>query len=120
MKGENLKRKLNAAKVAVMASIPEAILFCNALVTYAKEESASSGNAVVTKVQNSSTSIYGVMKLISMSLLVVVLGFCGIVMMIGTQKMKDGIKEHFYHIAIGVAILFTAKEIADYLEDTFG
>lgn len=113
-----VKEKLHYAKLCILASIPEVVTFCNAVVVHAAE--ATSGNTVTQKVQKSSTSIWATMKLISISLVVVVLGVCGIVLMIGTQKMKDGIKEHFYSIAAGVAVLFLAKDIADWCEDIFG
>lgn len=115
-KGE-LKKKVQYVKMGILASVPEAVAFCNAIVAQAAE--ATGGNAVTQKVETSSNSIWVTMKLISISLLIVVLGVCGIVLMIGTQKMKDGIKEHFYSIAAGVAILFLAKEIADWCEDIF-
>lgn len=117
-KGE-LKKKMQYAKMGILASVPEAVAFCNAIVAQATEAPATGGNAVTQKVKTSSNSIWATMKLISISLLIVVLGVCGIVLMIGTQKMKDGIKEHFYSIAAGVAILFLAKEIADWCEDIF-
>lgn len=118
MKKKGKRGKLHYAKLGILASIPEAVTFCNAVVVHAAE--ATSGNTVTQKVQKSSTSIWATMKLISISLVVVVLGVCGIVLMIGTQKMKDGIKEHFYSIAAGVAVLFLAKDIADWCEDIFG
>ena len=117
-KGE-LKKKMQYAKMGILASVPEVVAFCNAIVAQAAEAPATGGNAVMQKVKTSSNSIWATMKLISISLLIVVLGVCGIVLMIGTQKMKDGIKEHFYSIAAGVAILFLAKEIADWCEDIF-
>lgn len=118
-KGE-LKKKMQYAKMSILASVPEVVAFCNAIVAQAAESvEAAGGNKVTQKVKTSSNSIWATMKLISISLLIVVLGVCGIVLMIGTQKMKDGIKEHFYSIAAGVAILFLAKEIADWCEDIF-
>jgi uncharacterized membrane protein len=114
-----LRKKLHYAKLGILASIPETVAFCNALVAYAAEET-STGNAVTQKIQKSSTSIYGILKLVFMSLLVVVLAICGGIMIIGTQKMKESVKENFYSIAIGVAVLFLAKEITDWLESVFG
>lgn len=118
---EGLKGKIRLAKLGILASVPETAAFCNALVAHASETSGeASGNAVNQKVQKSSLGIWGTMKLISISLLVVVLGVCGTVLMIGTTKMKEAVKEHFYSIAAGVAVLFLAKDIADWLQDMFG
>ena len=114
---EGLKGKIRLAKLGILASVPETAAFCNALVAHASE---TSGNAVNQKVEKSSLGIWGTMKLISISLLVVVLGVCGTILMIGTTKMKEAVKEHFYSIAAGVAVLFLAKDIADWLQDMFG
>lgn len=118
MKKEGMKKKMHYAKLGILASLPEAVAFCNAIVAHAAE--ATGGNTVTQKVKTSSISIWSTMKIISISLLIVVLGVCGIILMIGTQKMKDGIKEHFYSIAAGVALLFLAKDVADWCEDIFG
>lgn len=117
-KGE-LKKKVQYAKMGILASVPEAVAFCNAIVAQAAEAPATGGNAVTQKVKTSSLSIWETMKLISISLLIIVLGVCAIILMIGTKNMKDAIKEHFYSIAAGVAILFLAKDIADWCEDVF-
>lgn len=111
-----LKKKMQYAKMGILASVPEAVAFCNAIVVHAAE---TGGNAVTQKVKTSSFSIWTTMKLISISLLIVVLSVCAIILMIGTKNMKDAIKEHFYSIAAGVAILFLAKDIADWCEDVF-
>lgn len=121
MKEQSLKEKLHLAKLGIMASIPEAILFCNSVIVCAEGEAEkTTGNAVEQKIGTTSTSIWGTMKVISMSLLVVVLGVCGLILMVGTQKMKETVKEHFYSIVIGCLILFLAQDIADYMEKTFG
>lgn len=117
MKEQSLKEKLHLAKLGIMASIPEAILFCNSVIACAEEQT---GNAVTQKINKTSMSIWGTMKVICISLLVVVLGVCGLILVIGTQKMKEAVKEHFYSIVIGCMILFLAKDLAEYMENTFG
>lgn len=117
MKEQSLKEKLHLAKLGIMASIPEAILFCNSVIACAAEQT---GNAVEQKVDKVSTSAWGTMKVICISLLLVVLSVCGLILIVGTQKMKDTVKEHFYSIVIGCMVLFLAKDIAEYLEETFG
>lgn len=125
MQKEGLKEKLHYARLGILASVPEAIAFCNAIVVQAAEAAeaeagSNSGSNVTQKIQNSSNSIWNTMKIIAISLIVVVLSVCGITLIVGTQKMKEAIKEHFYSIVIGVLILFLSKDIAEYLEDTFG
>lgn len=121
MKEQSLKEKLHLAKLGIMASIPEAILFCNSVIVCAAEQAAEqTGNAVEQKINKTSMSIWGTMKVICISLLVVVLGVCGLILVVGTKQMKEAIKEHFYSIVIGCLILFLAKDIAGYMQDTFG
>lgn len=110
----NSTAKLKLLKMA--AAVPEAILFCNAIVIQAY----ASAGAVEERVQSTSNSVYALIKNVCLSLIVVVLAICGGILIIGTQKMKDAVKDHFYSIAIGVLILFCAREIAGYLEETFG
>ena len=111
-----MKNKLKKELVKLGIATQEAILFCNAVVLQAHASAAS----VEQRVQTASTSIYGLIKGVILALIVVVLAICGGILIVGTQKMKDAVKDHFYSIAIGVMVLFFAKEITDYLEETFG
>ena len=113
----SLPERFKIWKLTALASIPEAVLFCNSIIACASGTTA--GN-VTQKVEKASTSIWTILKTICISLLAVVLAICGLMLVIGTQKMKDSVKEHFYSIAIGCMILFLAKDIAKYMEDTFG
>lgn len=116
MEKKNLKERLHMFKLGVLASIPEAVMVCNSLVVQAADD----GSSITTKVQNSSNSAYTVIKGVCLSLVVVVLAVIGLIMVIGTQKMKDAVKENLYYVALGLTILFTAKEIAGFVEETFG
>lgn len=115
-KNLKLKERAKMKKYLLMASITDAILFCNAIVLQAQ----ASGTEVVTKVNNTSNSIYGLLKGVCLGIIVVVLAICGLILIAGTQKMKDAVKDNFYYIAIGVMVLFFAKEIVGYIEETFG
>lgn len=112
----NLKERAKMKKNLLMVSIVDAILFCNAIVIQAQ----ASGAEVVQKIDNTSNSVYTMIKGIFLSAMVVVLAVCGLILIIGTQKMKDWVKDHFYSIAIGVMVLFLAKEITGYIEEVFG
>ena len=119
----SIREKLHMAKLGILASLPTAIMFCNSVIVCAKaEEEAVTGTTtnVTQKIDNSSISIYGTMKAVFMSLLLVVLGACALVLLIGTKTMIDWVKNHFYHIVIACMILFLAQDIADWLEETFG
>lgn len=116
MEKKNLKERLHMFKLGVLASIPEAVMVCNSLVVQAADD----GSSITTKVQNSSNSAYTVIKGVCLSLVVVVLAVIGLIMVIGTQKMKEAVKENLYYISFGLMILFTAKEIAGWAEETFG
>lgn len=120
---DSLKDSFRQWKLGVLASIPEAVLFCSAVVARATSETteATGGTAssVTTRINKASISMWSVMKTVCISLLVVVLGVCGLILVIGTQKMKDYVKEHFYSIVIGCMILFLAKDLAGYMETTF-
>ena len=123
MRENCIREKLYMAKLGILASIPTAIVFCNSVIVCASESSeaaAGKGTGVTQKIDNVSLSLWGTLKLIFMSLILVVLGVCGLMLLIGTSKMKDWVKEHFYSIVIGCMILFLAQDIADYLEATFG
>ncbi len=121
-KMNQLKNATKMKLLAMGAAIPAALAFCNAVVlqAYAEEEKVTGAAAVQQKVEKSSTSIYGLIKGVCLSLIVVVLAICGTILIVGTQKMKDAVREHFYSIAIGVMVLFFASEITDYIETTFG
>lgn len=120
---DSLKDSFRQWKLGVLASIPEAVLFCNAVVARATSETteATGGTAssVTTRINKASISMWSVMKTVCISLLVVVLAVCGLMLVIGTQKMKETVKEHFYSIVIGCMILFLAKDLAEYMEKTF-
>lgn len=117
----SLKDRFRLWKLGVMASIPEALLFCNAVVAQAQEETEASGSGtnITARIDSASTSMWSVLKTVCISMLVVVLAVCGLILILGTQKMKEGVKEHFYSIVIGCMILFLAKDIAEYMEKTF-
>lgn len=116
--------KMNMLKLGIACT--EAMVFCNAVILQAyadskdNAEAATGAAAVEQKVEKSSTSIYGLIKGVCLSLIVIVLAVCGLILIVGTQKMKDAVKEHFYSIAIGVMVLFFASEITNYIEETFG
>lgn len=117
-----LRERFKMWKLSALASIPEAVLFCNAIVANATEAAESSGGTasnVTTRINKASMSIWTVLKTVCISMLVVVLAVCGLILILGTQKMKESIKEHFYSIVIGCMILFLAKDLAEYLEKTF-
>ena len=94
-------------------------MVCNALVVQAAD-TESSGASITTKVKNSSSSAYEVIKAACLALVVVVLAVIGGIMIIGTQKMKEAVKENLYWIAFGLMIIFTAREITSWVETTFG
>ena len=112
----SLKDRIKVKVLLLVSSFVEAIIFCNAIVMQAY----ASASEVEAKVDASAISVYGLIKAICLSLIVVVLAVCGLILIIGTQKMKEAVKENFYYIAIGVAILFFAQEITGYIEETFG
>lgn len=120
---EGLKEKLHYAKLGVMASIPEAAVFCNAIVVQAKvatTEAAGDGNTVVSKVNTASINGYSVMKGIFVALLLLVIGGSGLMLAIGTKNMKEAVKENFYWIVLGCALLFLAQDVVGWIEEIFG
>lgn len=119
MEKRSLKDRLHLKKLSMLASIPEAVMVCNALVVQAAD-TESSGASITTKVKNSSLSAYEVIKAACLALVVVVLAVIGGIMIIGTQKMKEAVKENLYWIAFGLMIIFTAREITSWVETTFG
>lgn len=120
MKKEGLKEKLHYVKLGILASIPEAVAFSNAIVVQAKETTEeTTGNSVVANVNKASVNSYSVIKGICIALLVVVISISGLMLVIGTQKMKEAVKENFYSIVVGCALLFMAGEITDWLESIF-
>lgn len=120
MKKEGLREKLHYVKLGILASVPEGIAFSNALVVQAKESTeTTTGNSVVANVDKASVNSYGVIKGICMALLLIVVAVSGLILVIGTQKMKETIKENFYSIVVGCALLFMAGEITDWLESIF-
>lgn len=114
----SLREKLHLVKLGILASIPEAICFCSSIIACAAE--TSDGGTIQAKVSKTSNSLWSVIKVVAMSLMIVVLAVCGLILILGTQKMKEAVKEHFYSIVIGTLILFLAKDIAEYMESTFG
>ena len=119
MEKRSLKDRLHLMKLSMLASIPEAVMVRNALVVQAAETEGS-GSSITTKVKNSSLSVYAVIKAVCLALVVVVLAVIGGIMIIGTQKMKEAVKENLYWIAFGLMIIFTAREITSWAEETFG
>lgn len=119
----SLRDRLRMWKLSAIASVPEAVLFCQAIVaraaTEAAEASGGTASNVTARINKASVSIWTVLKTVCISMLIVVLAVCGLVLILGTQKMKESVKEHFYSIVIGCMILFLAKDLAEYLEKTF-
>ena len=119
----SLTECLRLWKLSALASVPEAVLFCNAVIARATTEAAeaSGGTAgnVTSRINKASVSIWTVLKTVCISMLIVVLAVCGLILILGTQKMKESVKEHFYSIVIGCMILFLAKDLAEYWEKTF-
>lgn len=99
---------------------------CTTLTVHADETKpdekggSKEGTTVVKKVTNSTADIYTVIKGVCLGLLTVVLAVCGLILIVGTQKLKDLVKEHFYGIVIGCFVLFMAQEIATYISNVFG
>lgn len=122
MKVAELKDKLRLAKLSIMASVAPAILFCNALVAQAEEttEAATGGNGVTQRINKAGNSFWGTAKILCKTATLVALVVCALILIIGTQKMKDAVKEKFYDIALGVAIIYLAGDLCEWLEETLG
>lgn len=122
MRFENLKDKLHLAKLSIGASIAPAILFCNALVVQAENttEEVKGGTGVTQRIEKAGNSFWGTAKIVCKTATLVALIICGLILIIGTQKMKEVIKEKFYDIALGIAIIYLAGDICEWAEETFG
>lgn len=118
----DLKDKLHYAKLLLIASIAPAILFCNALVVQAAEttEASTGGNGVTQRINKAGNSFWGTAKILCKTATLVALVVCALILIIGTQKMKDAVKEKFYDIALGVAIIYLAGDLCEWLEETLG
>ena len=117
-----LKEKLQMARLSILASIAPAMVFCNSLIVQAAEttDTATGGAAVVQKIGSASDSIYQLIKDGTLVLIGVVIAICGAILIFGTDKMKESVKERGYQIVIGMALVFFAGEIALFLERIFG
>jgi len=125
MKVTELKDKLRLAKLSILASVAPAIMFCNALVVQAKTteeaaEAATGGNAVTQRINKAGNSFWGTAKIVCKTATLVALIVCGLILIIGTQKMKETVKEKFYDIALGIGIIYLAGDICEWLEETIG
>lgn len=125
MKVAELKDKLRLAKLSIMASIAPAIMFCNALVVQAKTteeaaETATGGNAVTQRINKAGNRFWGTAKILCRTATLVAIVVCALILIIGTQKMKDAVKEKFYDIALGVALVYFAGDLCEWLEETLG
>lgn len=119
MEKKSLKDRLHLKKLSMLASIPEAVMVCNALVVQAAETEGS-GSSIVTKVNKASMNAYEVIKGVCLAILVVAFAIIGGIMLIGTKRMKEEVTNNLYYIAFGLGIIFLAKEIVDYAQNLFG
>lgn len=113
MKLKDIKKALQLKKMSVMASLPFAIAFCTSVHAYANEAaSQTTGDKVSARVNKASLSVWEKGKIIGKAFAVCALVVCGLILVIGTNQMKEKVKENFYYIALGIGIIYLASDIA--------
>lgn len=123
---EGIRERLHCIKLSLIAAIAPAVLFCNALVVQATETtteatgSPDGGTGVTQRVTKAGNNIWATAKIVCKTATLVALIVCGLILIIGTNKMKEAVKEKFYEIAAGIAIIYLAGDICEWLEETIG
>lgn len=125
MEKKGFRKKLQLAKASMLASVPVAVAFCNAVVAEAAQAGGevgqqATGTVIGQRVNDASLGVWDIAKVCCQGALIIVLVVCAAILIIGTKNMKEAVKENFYSIVIGVGILYLAQEIADSLQQLFG
>lgn len=107
-----LKDYLHWKKLAMLAVLPWIMALWSGFVCAA----SGTGVDIGTKVNSARDKIYTALKGIFLGAAVVVFGICALMLLIGTQKMKEGVKEHFYSIGAAFVVLFLAYTIVGELQ----
>lgn len=127
---EGIRERLHCIKLSLIAAIAPAVWFCNALVVQAADViteatteatvTPDGGTGVTQRVTKAGNNIWATAKIVCKTATLVALIVCGLILIIGTNKMKEAVKEKFYEIAAGIAIIYLAGDICEWLEETIG